>query len=56
MRQDAEVDGKISFKGFDLRDLSLKKKENKNNNNKNYETSCSYVILCLATQCGQIRH
>jgi hypothetical protein len=45
MRQDAEIDGKISFKGFDLRCLSLKKKKknnnNNNNNSKNYETSCS---------------
>jgi hypothetical protein len=45
MRQDAEVDGKISFKGFDLRGLSLKKKNSNNKNNEICETSCSYAIL-----------
>jgi hypothetical protein len=43
MRQEAEVDGNVSFKSFDLQGLCLKNKKKKN-----YETANGYVICAFS--------
>jgi hypothetical protein len=63
MRQDAEVDGKISFKGCDLRGLSLRRRRRRNKKRKKkkkrrrttrtirHPAVMCYVILCFFTNC-----